>query len=116
MQKLNFHIQPIPRFVRIAREMLATVCLLAVFATLSSTALAQSGKGLIAGTVIDPAGAAVPGAELRLDPFGVTVVSNGEGAFRLPEVLPGNIRLQFPTSVLRRSRPTWCWLRGKASI
>ena len=57
-------------------------------AELGAPASTQSVKGLIAGTVVDSQGAAVPGAQLKLSPLGITVVSNDQGAFRLPEV-PG---------------------------
>jgi len=49
----------------------------------------QSIKGLIAGTIVDSQGAAVHGAQVKLVPLGITVVSNEQGAFRLPEVLAG---------------------------
>jgi TonB-dependent receptor len=54
---------------------------------------AQSGKGLIAGTVVDTAGASVPGAQLQLSPLGIKVVSNDQGAFRMPEVPIGKYML-----------------------
>ncbi len=54
---------------------------------------AQSDKGLIAGTVVDTQGAAVPRAELTLAPLGIKTVSDDHGAFRLPEVPAGKYTL-----------------------
>jgi TonB-dependent receptor len=80
------------RFSQAARRVLAVVCLLAGLA-IASSAFAQSGKGLITGTVIDTSGAAVAGAQLKLAPLGITVVSDAQGGFRLPEVAPGSYTL-----------------------
>lgn len=63
------------------------------FSLISSSALAQAAKGIIAGAVIDATGAAVPGAEIKLAPLAVTVVSDGQGSFRLPEVPAGAYKL-----------------------
>jgi hypothetical protein len=65
------------------------VMLLLTLLSFTSATFAQSGKGFITGRVVDTAGAAVPGAQLQLTPLGITVVSNDEGGFRLPEVAPG---------------------------
>ncbi|WP_162539576.1 TonB-dependent receptor [Granulicella sp. WH15] len=62
-------------------------------ASSASIASTQATKGLIIGTVVDNAGASVPGAKLQLAPLGVTVVSNDQGQFRLPEVPAGKYRL-----------------------
>jgi TonB-dependent receptor len=67
--------------------------LLLSFSLFSSTVFAQSTKGLITGTVVDAQGAPVPGAELKLAPLSITVVSDDQGAFRLPEVAPGEYTL-----------------------
>ena len=68
---------------------LGGMLLLMSLSLVSSAAIAQSSKGLIAGKVVDTQGAAVPGAQLTLAPLGITVVSNDHGAFRLPEVAAG---------------------------
>jgi hypothetical protein len=54
---------------------------------------AQSNKGLIQGTVVDAADAAVANAQLRLAPLDITVVSSDHGQFRLPEVPAGKYTL-----------------------
>lgn len=56
-------------------------------------ASAQTNKGLIQGTVVDVADAAVPNAQLRLNPLDITVVSSDHGDFRLPEVPAGKYTL-----------------------
>ena len=69
------------------------VLMLLSLALVSSPAVAQSAKGLIAGRVVDTQGAAVLGAQITLAPIGITVVSNDHGAFRLPEVAAGKYTL-----------------------
>jgi TonB-dependent receptor len=59
------------------------VCLLA------PAAFAQSTKATILGTVVDTSDAIVPGAKIQLAPLGITVFSDDQGAFRLPEVPAG---------------------------
>jgi TonB-dependent receptor len=54
---------------------------------------AQANRGLITGTVVDSEGAAVPGAQLKLAPVGITAVSDDHGAFRFPEVSAGQYKL-----------------------
>jgi len=93
------------------RTLLILVCLLVSLSMLSLPAMAQSRfaassaaelgaaastqsvKGLITGTVVDSSGAAVPGAQLKLAPLGITVASNDQGEFRLPEVPAGKYTL-----------------------
>jgi TonB-dependent receptor len=50
---------------------------------------AQTAKGVISGTVVDAAGAALKGAQLKLLPIGMTTTSNDEGAFSFPEAPVG---------------------------
>ena len=107
--------------VRFTEKILALICLFVSLPMLSSPAIAQTLlasfercgierrqhrlnrlKGLIAGTVVDSQGAAVPGAQLKLSPLAITVVSNDQGEFRLPEVPAGKYTL---TVYL-------CWIRA----
>ncbi len=59
---------------------------------LPATLAAQTGaaKAIITGHVVDAADAAVPGAKVQLTPLGVNVVSDEQGAFRMPEVPAGS--------------------------
>ncbi len=63
---------------------------LAVVVMLCVSAQAQQGKGIVTGTVLDSAGAAVPNAQIKLTPLGITGVSDGQGAFRIPDVPAGH--------------------------
>jgi TonB-dependent receptor len=56
-------------------------------------ACAQVAKGIVAGSVVDTAGGAVPGARIGLAPLGIESVTDGHGDFRLPEVDPGKYTL-----------------------
>ena len=107
----NSHIVSLSQIVRFAEKILALICLFVSLPMLSSPAIAQtlvasssaaelstptstqSTKGLIVGTVVDSQGAAVHGAQLKLSPLAITVVSNDQGAFRLPEVPAGKYTL-----------------------
>jgi len=52
------------------------------------------GKGAISGTVTDSSGGVVPGAQIKLTPLNLTVVTNDQGAFILPEVPSGKYVLR----------------------
>ena len=60
-------------------------------------ARAQRVEGQISGTVVDPSGAAVPGATLTVKQdatgFSATVVSNETGGYVFPNLLPGTYKL-----------------------
>src|SRR4051812_33630414 len=55
--------------------------------------LAQKFSGTLTGTVSDPTGAVVPGADLKVTNQSTgtvrTAVTNGEGGFTVPELTPG---------------------------
>lgn len=83
---------------------LSALCLLGL-GILSSTAFAKTaiqpstesaaesairaGKGAISGSVTDGSGGVVPGAQIKLAPLNLTVVTNDQGEFILPEVPSG---------------------------
>ena len=56
----------------------------------AAMALAQTSRGIVSGTVADPTGAVIPGAEVTLTNTGTTVtrsaVTNGEGFYRFDAV------------------------------
>lgn len=60
---------------------------------IASPALAQTSAGMITGRVVDPQGAAVPGAEVvltqELTGVKLTTRTDGQGEFVFPSVLPG---------------------------
>jgi len=51
--------------------------------------LAQSGRGVISGTVTDVSGAVLPGARIELAPKAAPAVSNAQGQFFVPNLAPG---------------------------
>jgi TonB-dependent receptor len=63
---------------------------LGVVVMLCVSAQAQQSRGIVAGMVLDSAGAAVPNAQIKLMPLGITGVSDGLGAFRIPDVPAGH--------------------------
>lgn len=67
---------------------------------------AASGNGRVSGTVKDTAGAVLQGAQIVLQPAALTVVSNSQGAYLIPDVKPGTYTLSvsyvgFATSVTK---------------
>lgn len=77
--------------------------------TVSSLLVAQSERGTIAGNVLDPSGAAVPGAKVTIVNKATNVVSpttsNDAGAYVVPNLTPGeySVRVEhtgFKTSVI----------------
>src|SRR6516165_8107576 len=79
----------------------ATAVLLAVF---PSVAAAQSlgNSGTITGTVVDPSGAAIPGAQVTVHNsvtgYMQTVMSDPGGAFRLVNIPPNSYHLEIQAS------------------
>jgi TonB-dependent receptor len=57
-----------------------------IVAFAAASAHAQAGRGLVQGTVVDAAGAAVAGAQIELLPTNIKGVTDSQGAFRLTEV------------------------------
>lgn len=54
---------------------------------------AQSGRAVITGRVADRSNTALQGAQIRVQPAGVTATSNQTGDFRLPDLAPGTYEL-----------------------
>jgi TonB-dependent receptor len=55
----------------------------------TTPAVAQVGKGTIAGHVTDPSGAVLKGAKIALDPSGLNVASDVQGEFLIKDLDPG---------------------------
>src|SRR5215510_747797 len=68
----------------------------------SSSVLAQSSKGIVAGTITDPSGAVVGGATIKITNKATNVVretkSGGDGNFRLDAVDPGSYKIDVSAS------------------
>lgn len=60
---------------------------------LPGLSFAQSENGVISGTVVDNSGAILSGAQIKLLSLGIVSVTNGQGAFTLPEVPFGKYTL-----------------------
>jgi TonB-dependent receptor len=67
----------------------AIINLLLTLFLLPSILLAQTGKGIISGSVVDNSGAVLSGAQVELLPLGIVSVTNIQGNFSLPEVPSG---------------------------
>ncbi len=63
----------------------------ALFVVAASTALAQETTGTVQGTIKDAAGAAIPGATVKVEgaAFSRTATTNSDGFFRMLQVPPG---------------------------
>ena len=67
------------------------VFMLLLFA--SSSVLAQSGRTVIAGRVADSGGAVLQGAQIELQPKGITTVTNGQGEFLFTDLPSGSYKI-----------------------
>ena len=65
------------------------IALILLFLFAISSALGQSGKGIVTGSVKDVQAATLPGATVELQPGGRRAVSDGQGAFTISDVTPG---------------------------
>jgi TonB-dependent receptor len=80
---------------RLKRGIAVAIIALVLLYVLSVKAFAQveGAKATIMGKVVDTADGAVPGAKLQLAPLAITVVSDSQGVFRLPQVPAGKYTL-----------------------
>jgi TonB-dependent receptor len=60
-----------------------------VIAASAFTLHAQTGKGILTGSVVDSSGAAVPSAQIQLSPLNIRGVSDSQGDFRITDVPAG---------------------------
>ncbi len=74
---------------------LALPSLVCLFLTLcaASPLSAQTAKGILVGSVTDATGAAVPNAQIKLDPLGITAASDDQGAYRMTDIPAGKYNL-----------------------
>lgn len=73
--------------------MRAKILILAALLAAAVPAWSQTSKGTITGVVTDSTGAILQGAEVQLQPVGITVSTNTEGEFVIPNVAPGDYKL-----------------------
>ena len=69
-------------------RLLAVLALTLVCGVLQ-TAVAQSNKGSVTGHVKDTSGAILQGAQVEMQPSGVTVATNDQGAYFINDLTPG---------------------------
>lgn len=76
----------------------------------ASTALAQSDRATVSGTVVDPSDAAVPGATVTITSVATSVasstVTNREGAYLVVDLLPGEYRVSAEVDGFTRAERT----------
>src|SRR5712664_1298235 len=80
---------------------------LLLFAFVAMPAHAQIQNGIFTGTVTDPQGAAVGGAEVAITNVGtnttVSAKTNGEGLFRIPELPVGNYKITVTATGFKKA-------------
>jgi TonB-dependent receptor len=64
-----------------------------LFSYAKANAQTNAAKAIIEGNVVDAGDAAVPGAQLKLAPVGITAVSDAQGAYRIADVPAGKYTL-----------------------
>src|SRR5512140_2639937 len=81
---------------------------LALVVLMARPSFAQAGLGSITGTVVDPSGAVVPGASVRLlevSTQGARAISTNEaGLFTLPSVVPGKYTITITASGFKEKK------------
>src|ERR1700683_5830993 len=60
---------------------------------LASTARAQTGRATLSGHVTDASGGFLRGAQVQLEPAGLSRASDAQGAFTFADLAPGNYKL-----------------------
>ena len=82
------------------RKLLWMICFVGLAGSLGSHrwAYGQARSGTVTGTVTDTDNAILPGAQVKLNPSGASVVTNGQGLFTITGVAPGTY--QMTTSYL----------------
>jgi TonB-dependent receptor len=77
------------------KKVLAVAFVLLLSTVFVTEALAQGGKGTIAGSVKDEGKSALPSTLIELQPLGRRVVSDDQGQFRITDVAAGEYTLAF---------------------
>ena len=87
-----------------------------LFAFVAASAHAQLTTGVFAGTVTDPQGAAVAGAEVAIINVGtdstVTVKTNAEGSYRVPELAVGTYKFTVTAAGFKKALKAGLYLNS----
>src|SRR5258708_2938050 len=74
-------------------QLTSSLAKFALLLTLSLSASAQPGKGIVTGRVADTSGGALQGARIELQPTGASTVSNNQGEFMSTDIPAGSYKL-----------------------
>jgi outer membrane receptor protein involved in Fe transport len=69
--------------------------LLALFTLCFASSYAQATKGALTGRVVDSTGAILQGAKVTVEPTGITVASDAQGAFGIPDLPAGTYKVSI---------------------
>src|SRR5258706_11757838 len=90
------------------KNVLALLLTTLILMVMSSTAWGQTSTGTIRGTLLDPTGATVPGAEVKVTNLATnvttTVTSTGAGVYVIPGLIPGDYRVEVGVSGFKSIR------------
>ena len=82
--------------------------ILATFLAMAGTAWGQTSTGTIRGTLLDPSGAAVPGAEVKATHLSTNVVTSVKatdaGVYVIPGLIPGDYRVEVAATGFKTVR------------
>src|SRR5215831_1100567 len=65
----------------------------AIALILAGTLSAQTNRATITGRVIDVTTSSLQGAQVQVQPAGLTAVTDAQGEFRIPDLAPGSYKL-----------------------
>ncbi|HET9696805.1 MAG TPA: carboxypeptidase-like regulatory domain-containing protein [Terriglobales bacterium] len=96
--------------MRLQHRWLRTAVVVVTFALLVSVASAQSDKGTLSGTVLDPSGAVVPNATVTATGTQTgavyTAVTTSSGAYRIPNISVGTYNVKVVSSGFKTAEST----------
>src|SRR5690349_17668962 len=82
--------------------------ILAILVAVAGTAWGQTSTGTIRGTILDPSGAAVPGAEVKATHLSTNVVTavraTDAGVYVIPGLIPGDYRVEIAVTGFKTIR------------
>src|SRR6267143_3305436 len=117
MNSVNSRFESAAKYFRGASVCVFFVSLL-LFAFAAAPAHAQLTNGVFTGTVTDPQGAAVAGAEVAITNVGtgstVTVKTSAEGAYRVPELAVGTYKFTVAAAGFKKAVKTGVYLNSGA--
>src|SRR5215467_4111112 len=102
------------------KKLLAGTFAVLAFLYLASGLIAQTVKGVIAGTVTDPSGASVPGATVTITNIGTnesqTTTTESDGSYRFPLVPPGTYVLDVKATNFAEYRASGVVIQASQTV